>query len=724
VFSPEAIKAFLSYAYQNWVAPAPAYVLLVGDGNYDYKDVYGSGEPNYLPPYLADVDPWFGETATDNWFVSVSGSDILPDMAIGRFPVRSAAEALTMVSKVINYEQNPPQGGWNGQLTFIADNKDSGGDFALESDSIIGYIPDFYTAEKIYYGVNYTDISTTRTAIQNAFNQGRMIIHYAGHASTQNWASENLLRVSDLVNLTNADKQPLSLPMACLDGYFIWPGIPSLGESIVRKAGGGAIASWSPSGYGLTTGHMLLDKSLMGHLFDQNQTRLGYLTTQAKVDLFATSASYNDLVETFILFGDPALSMQILPAPTDIHLSNDNLAENQPVGTLVGNLTSSDPDAGETFTYTLVVGDGDEGNASFQVVNDQLLSIVVFDYETRSSYSIRVRSTDSDGNYREEIFTIQVSNVNEKPTSLLISNNTVKEARPVGTLVGSFSSSDSDLGDTFTYTLVAGEGDGGNLSFQIDGDQLLTKAVFDYDIQATYPIRVRTTDSGALWTEEVFTIQIERLDPPTDIALSNTEVAENQGSGVAVGTFSSTDPVYDEGFTYSLVPGEGDSGNSAFTVQDDVLLTAFDLDFETQSTYSIRIRTSNPDGLWFEKVFNIAVIDVNEAPTMIYLSNSSVLEGQPVGTLVGTLGTLDPDQGDTFTYSLGAGGVTRQEEFFQVIGDQLLTNAVLDYEAQSSYTLNIRSTDAEGLWFEQEFTIIIMPQVFNFYLPLVLSSAP
>jgi len=358
------------------------------------------------------------------------------------------------------------------------------------------------------------------------------------------------------------------------------------------------------------------------------------------------------------------------------------------------------------------------------VVNDQLLSIVVFDYETRSSYSIRVRSTDSDGNYREEIFTIQVSNVNEKPTSLLISNNTVKEARPVGTLVGSFSSSDSDLGDTFTYTLVAGEGDGGNLSFQIDGDQLLTKAVFDYDIQATYPIRVRTTDSGALWTEEVFTIQIERLDPPTDIALSNTEVAENQGSGVAVGTFSSTDPVYDEGFTYSLVPGEGDSGNSAFTVQDDVLLTAFDLDFETQSTYSIRIRTSNPDGLWFEKVFNIAVIDVNEAPTMIYLSNSSVLEGQPVGTLVGTLGTLDPDQGDTFTYSLGAGGVTRQEEFFQVIGDQLLTNAVLDYEAQSSYTLNIRSTDAEGLWFEQEFTIIIMPQVFNFYLPLVLSSAP
>ncbi len=71
------------------------------------RNIYGWNETNFIPPYMDDVDPWIGETATDNRYASVSGGDILPDMYIGRFPVRTPAEAQMMVDKTINYEQNP-----------------------------------------------------------------------------------------------------------------------------------------------------------------------------------------------------------------------------------------------------------------------------------------------------------------------------------------------------------------------------------------------------------------------------------------------------------------------------------------------------------------------------------------------------------------------------------------------------------------------------------------
>jgi hypothetical protein len=64
LFDPQAIHDFLAYAYAHWQPPAPAYVLLIGDGNYDPRDNYGRGEPSYIPPYLADVDPWIREVPT------------------------------------------------------------------------------------------------------------------------------------------------------------------------------------------------------------------------------------------------------------------------------------------------------------------------------------------------------------------------------------------------------------------------------------------------------------------------------------------------------------------------------------------------------------------------------------------------------------------------------------------------------------------------------------
>ncbi len=102
-------------------------------------------------------------------------------------------------------------------------------------------------------------------------------------------------------------------------------------------------------------------------------------------------------------------------APTDISLNATSITENQPVNTVVGILSTTDADAGQTFTYALVAGTGSTDNASFQIVGNQLRTNAVFDYETKPSYAIRVQTTDNGtpALTYQKTFTITVTNINE-----------------------------------------------------------------------------------------------------------------------------------------------------------------------------------------------------------------------------------------------------------------------------------------------------------------------
>ena len=101
-------------------------------------------------------------------------------------------------------------------------------------------------------------------------------------------------------------------------------------------------------------------------------------------------------------------------APTDIALAGSSIAENNLVGDVVGTLSTTDPDSGDTHTYSFVSGDGDTDNASFEIDGSTLKANVVFDYETQASYSIRVRSTDAGSLFTEKTFTITVTDVAEQ----------------------------------------------------------------------------------------------------------------------------------------------------------------------------------------------------------------------------------------------------------------------------------------------------------------------
>ncbi|MDD5371245.1 MAG: C25 family cysteine peptidase [Anaerolineaceae bacterium] len=323
LFDPQAIHDFLAYAYQYWESPAPAYVLLVGDGNYDFLNFTKRDEPNFIPPFLADVDPWMGETAADNRYVTVSGDDILPDMALGRLPVKTASEASNVIAKILSYDQHAT-GDWSRKVMFVADKLDpSAGDFAALSDAIIdGYLNPWNShVDRVYDQVTHTDLGATRQAILDGLNQGRGIIHYNGHASTTFWSTDQLFQKTDIPLLANEQNLPIIIPMTCLTGYYIHPSSPttdasSLDESIVRAPNGaGAVATWSPTGLGLSTGHELLDRGIFQAIYRDHTGSLGWATNQAKYFLYANSSSNRALIDTYELFGDPALPLAMSPAP-------------------------------------------------------------------------------------------------------------------------------------------------------------------------------------------------------------------------------------------------------------------------------------------------------------------------------------------------------------------------------------------------------------------------
>jgi subtilisin-like proprotein convertase family protein len=431
---------------------------------------------------------------------------------------------------------------------------------------------------------------------------------------------------------------------------------------------------------------------------------------------FETKSTYNirvrvtDRVGAFI---EAPFVINILDTnenPNSLVLSANTIAENSPLGTLIGNLAGTDPDAGATLSYSLVSGVGSTDNGSFVLNGTALSSNAAFDFENKKTYSIRARVEDQFGASLERVFQILVTNVNESPTLIAVTPNTINERLPVNSLVGDLSTSDPDAGDTFSYSLVNGTGSQDNGFFTVVGNKLRSTAVFDFDVRSSYSIRVRSIDAGGLPVETPLTIQVLNVnDPPTDISLSNSTIAENQSlvTPAFVGVFGTIDADDFDTYVYSFASGAGSADNSKWSIIGNQLFTNAPLDFELQPSHSIRVRSTDAGGLFFEKAFVITITNVNESPTSIVLSKTTIAENVPVGTTVGSLSTLDPDAGDTFSYALVSGQGSGDNDKFTLVGTQLRTATNVDFETQPNYSIRIRTTDAGGLSLESIFTITV-----------------
>ena len=225
---------------------------------------------------------------------------------------------------------------------------------------------------------------------------------------------------------------------------------------------------------------------------------------------------------------DFVVDVNINQAPTGFTPTLLSQNEGTATGTTIATLSAGDPNVSDTHTFSLVSGVGSTDNSSFTLSSAGVLkNAVVFDRETKSSYSIRIRVTDQGGLTFEDTRTVTVTDVNETPYGLTLSNDEISENQPTGTTIGTFTGLDIDAGETFTYALTGMGNDNGSFTLTSAG-VLKSGAVFNYEVKNSYTIEVTVTDSGSNTYTDIFTISVLDVnETPTDIGLSNSSIDEN-----------------------------------------------------------------------------------------------------------------------------------------------------------------------------------------------------
>ena len=335
--------------------------------------------------------------------------------------------------------------------------------------------------------------------------------------------------------------------------------------------------------------------------------------------------------------------------PTDLSLSSNTVAENAANGTVIGTVSGTDPDSGDTKTYSFTNSAGgrfaiNSSTGEITVADGSLLN-----YEAATSHNVTVRVTDVGGLTYDEMFTINVTDVNETPTDLSLSANTITENAATGTIIGTVTGTDPDIGDTKTYSLT--DSAGGRFSIHSATGQIsvANSSLLDYEAATSHTVTVRVMDGGGLTYDEMFTINLINVnETPTDLALSSNTVAEMAANGTVVGTASTTDPDAGDTQTYQLTDDAGgrfaiDSATGEITVMDGSLLC-----YEDAPSHTVTVRVTDAGGLTYDETFTINLTDVNEAPTGSD-ATITINEDTSHALTVADFGFSDMDAGDSLS---------------------------------------------------------------------------
>jgi hypothetical protein len=293
---------------------------------------------------LAMVDPWVGETACETCYAQLDGddalSDSLPDLALGRLPVKSAAELQALVAKILSYETTTGGLDWRSRAVFVADNyldaagaPDSAGDFASFADVGATLLPKGIDIRRSYYDPSPSppdepwrepSAATAYKQTMELLNAGAGLVTYVGHSHQWQWAVTDatsepsyLLGLYDADDLTNAGRPFVLLEMTCLTAAFQTPAYSATTiDERLLLAPGGAVAIWGSTGLGVAHGHDALQHGFQAALWaaPPMTVRIGALTAAGYLDLFTNGGCCQDTLRTFALLGDPLTTARVRPA--------------------------------------------------------------------------------------------------------------------------------------------------------------------------------------------------------------------------------------------------------------------------------------------------------------------------------------------------------------------------------------------------------------------------
>lgn len=324
---PAAIRNFLRAVFYGW-QKVPAFVTLLGDASYDFKNITGrapAGQPGtLLPSYEGGFDSSVGrQYATDDWMLNVNDAKtVVPDYFGGRIPADDPTSALSIVrNKVLQYDRSVPFGDYRNQIMLIADDNMKGtvsdplGWLHMQQTVVIDSLaPKHLDRVYIYLNTYPTGAGGTKPAakadIKQHLDQGVTLVNFIGHGSPFKITDEGVFLDTDTGTLTNHDMLPLFVAASCDVGKFNDPTVLSLGERLLVSSAGGAVGVVSATELAFSAQNAQLNRTLYSKIFDRagsptGQYHLGVAEGLLDAKLGGTNA------QKYQLMGDSGLRLNL-----------------------------------------------------------------------------------------------------------------------------------------------------------------------------------------------------------------------------------------------------------------------------------------------------------------------------------------------------------------------------------------------------------------------------
>ncbi len=299
ILDPNAIRDYISHAARKLGTKS---VLLVGGDSYDYRNYVGGGSLSFIPSLYVStgstaksvpVDPLFGDVDRDN----------IPDVAVGRFPVRTSSELSLLLNKTFAYGSKT----YGQTAVFTSDKADGLISFKAITNAMAESLPGGWSVEKIH--LDDTAVGPARTSLLNAMNRGTSVVTFTGHSGPSYWTFNNLFTTTHAASLTNAGRPFVAVQWGCWNTYFVDPLNNYLVQSLLFSGDRGAAAVLGASTLTDSSSEAKLGKLLSERLAIPGKT-IGEALQEAKRELAKTEPDLLDVLLGWTLMGDPGLVIQ------------------------------------------------------------------------------------------------------------------------------------------------------------------------------------------------------------------------------------------------------------------------------------------------------------------------------------------------------------------------------------------------------------------------------
>lgn len=319
--TPESIKEFVQYAYDNWSSPKPSYLVLFGDATYDYKDyIYKNVgvklSENYIPAY--------GNPVSDNWYAIWGDGPFIPQLKVGRIPILSGSD-LTHYKDKIAQNYNSEYNDWNKRyLFFSGGNGDKPSELKqlkAANDSVISNViqPRPISGNYNHFYKTSDPISDfgpyTPAEIQNAIDNGGVFISYVGHSGTATW-DNSINEVNQLKNTVN--RNPVISDFGCSTNKYAEPDIVCFGERFLLDSDGQALNYIGNSSLGFTSTAIPSPEYFYESFLTDSTYEIGSAHINLKSQLygiFGNSSVYKVFALSNVILGEPAVRVKIPGLP-------------------------------------------------------------------------------------------------------------------------------------------------------------------------------------------------------------------------------------------------------------------------------------------------------------------------------------------------------------------------------------------------------------------------